>query len=131
MEQDFLTVQTNIGIRIEQARGDAGLSLSQLARRLAVKPKTLENWENARNEPRGNKLVMLAGVLQVPLIWLLTGETPRAWDRVPTVSETAKIAQKLERALALQQKLAALLGEVSTDVARLREQLDEDEALVA
>ena len=106
------------------------LSLSQLASRVAVKSKTLENWENARSEPRGNKLVVLAGVLQVPLIWLLTGDTPRTWDRVP-VSETAKIAQKLERALVIQQDLATLLGEVSADVARLQLQLDEDEELVA
>lgn len=66
MEQDFLTLQSNIGLRIEQAREEAGLSLPQLARRIAVKPKTLENWESERNEARGNKLVMLAGVLQVP-----------------------------------------------------------------
>jgi transcriptional regulator with XRE-family HTH domain len=126
-----LTIQTTIGIRIEQARGQAGLSLSQLARRMAVKPKTLENWESARSEPRGHKLVMLAGVLQVPLIWLLTGDTPQTWGRVPPVSETAEIAQKLERALVMQRDLTALLGEVSADVAQLQLRLDEDEEMVA
>ena len=125
-----MSIQTTIGPRIEQARGQAGLSVSQLARRIGVKPKTLENWENARSEPRGHKLVVLAGVLQVPLIWLLTGDTPQAWDRVP-LTETAKIAQKIERALAIQQDLAALLGEVAADVARLKPRLDEDEELVA
>ncbi len=131
MEQDFLTIQTNIGLRIEQAREKAGLSLPQLARRIAVKPKTLENWENERSEARGNKLVMLAGVLQVPLIWLLTGETPQAWDRVPPVSEAAKIGQKLERAMALQQNLVVLLSDISADVARLQKQTGAGEVQAA
>jgi transcriptional regulator with XRE-family HTH domain len=126
-----VTIQTTTGSRIEQARNQLGLSLPQLARRIAVKSKTLENWENDRSEPRADKLMKLAGLLQVPLIWLLTGNTPQGSDRSPVALETIGIAQKLERALAMQQELAALLIDVSADVARLQREISEDQELAA
>jgi transcriptional regulator with XRE-family HTH domain len=126
-----VTIQTTTGSRIEQARNQLGLSLPQLARRIAVKSKTLENWENDRSEPRADKLMKLAGLLQVPLIWLLTGNTPQGSERMPTALETVGIAQKLERAVAMQQELAALLIGVSADVARLQREISEDQELAA
>lgn len=126
-----MPAQTTTGSRIELARDQLGLSLPQVARRIGVKRSTLENWENDRSAPRADKLVKLSGLLQVPLIWLLTGDTPKGAERSPIAPETAKIAQKLERALAMQQDLAALLIDVSADVARLQRELDEDEGLAA
>jgi len=126
-----VTIQTTTGSRIEQARNQLGLSLPQLARRIAVKSKTLENWENDRSEPRADKLMKLAGLLQVPLIWLLTGNTPQGSERMPVALETVGIAQKLERAVAMQQELAALLIGVSADVARLQREISEDQELAA
>jgi transcriptional regulator with XRE-family HTH domain len=126
-----VTIQTTTGSRIEQARNQLGLSLPQLARRIAVKSKTLENWENDRSEPRADKLMKLAGLLQVPLIWLLTGNTPQGSERMPTALETVGIAQKLERAVAMQQELAALLIGLSADVARLQREISEDQELAA
>ncbi len=73
----------------------------------------------------------LAGVLQVPMIWLLTGDTPQGSDHKQVVPETAEIAQKLDRALGMQQDLAALLIEVSADVTRLQQGLDDDQELAA
>ena len=46
---------------------------AQLARRLGVKLVTMQNWEADRAEPRANKLQMLAGLLNVSMIWLMTG----------------------------------------------------------
>lgn len=126
-----MSVQTTTGSRIGLARNQLGLSLPQLARRIGVQRKTLENWENDRSEPRVDKLVKLAGILQVPLIWLLTGDAPQGSDHNPIAPETAKIAQKLDRAIAMQQDLAALLIEVSADVTRLQRELDEDQELAA
>lgn len=62
------------GDRIEAARTAAGLTQSQLARRLAVKPVTLRAWEEDLSEPRANKLQMMAEVLGVSLTWLLSGK---------------------------------------------------------
>ena len=62
------------GDRVAGAREAAGMSQGQLARRLGVKKPTLVAWENDMSEPRANKLSMLAGLLNVSIMWLLTGE---------------------------------------------------------
>jgi transcriptional regulator with XRE-family HTH domain len=69
-DQDAAT----FGDRVAAARRSAGLTQEALARRIGVKLKTLRDWEDDRNEPRANKLQMLAGMLNVSLVWLLTGE---------------------------------------------------------
>jgi len=61
------------GDRVAGARAATGMSRSQLARRLGVKKSTVVGWENDLSEPRANKLSMLAGLLNVSIIWLLTG----------------------------------------------------------
>ncbi len=62
------------GDRLAAAREGRGMNQKALARRLGVALKTVEGWENDLREPRANKLQMLAGVLNVSLPWLLTGE---------------------------------------------------------
>ena len=126
-----VTLESTLGSRIDQARSATGLSPSQLSRRIGVKRQTLENWETDRSEPRADKLLKLAGILQVPLIWLLTGETPDNTGRSLSHSETSGIAQKLERAISMQQELAAILIEISADVARLQKELDKELDLAA
>ena len=62
------------GDRVAGAREVLGLSQSDLARKLGVKLKTVQGWEDDLAEPRANKLQMLSGVLNVSLMWLLNGE---------------------------------------------------------
>ncbi len=62
------------GDRVAAAREAAGMTQSQLARRLGVKKATLQAWEDDMAEPRANKLQMLSGLLNVSIPWLLTGE---------------------------------------------------------
>ncbi|WP_170770305.1 helix-turn-helix domain-containing protein [Ruegeria lacuscaerulensis] len=62
------------GDRLAGAREAAGMTQSQLARRLGVKKATLADWENDLSEPRANRLSMLAGMVNVSIMWLLTGE---------------------------------------------------------
>ena len=62
------------GDRVAGARDAAGLSQSELARKLGVRKDTVLAWEEDRSEPRANKLSMMAGVLNVSIMWLLTGE---------------------------------------------------------
>lgn len=73
------------GDRVAAGRDALGLTQSGLAKRLGVKLKTVQNWENDLSEPRANKLQMLAGVLNVSLMWLLNGEG----DGLPAPSEDA------------------------------------------
>ncbi len=126
-----MSVTATPGSRIKRTRTQLGLSRQQLADRVGVTRKSLDNWENDMSEPRGVKVMKLAGVLQVPMIWLLTGDNPPAQDHNPATLETARIVQKLNRAVAMQRDLAALLIEVSADVTRLQRELDEERKLAA
>ena len=62
------------GDRLAGAREASGMTQVQLAKNLGVKITTLKNWENDISEPRANKLSMLAGLLNVSVMWLLNGE---------------------------------------------------------
>jgi transcriptional regulator with XRE-family HTH domain len=62
------------GDRLAAAREKVGLSQEHFARKLGIKLKTVRAWENDLAEPRANKLQMMAGLLNVSIIWLLTGE---------------------------------------------------------
>lgn len=62
------------GDRLAAAREQAGLTQGALAKRLGVRLATLRKWENDMSEPRANRLSMLAGVLNVSMMWLINGE---------------------------------------------------------
>ena len=49
------------------------LAQAALAKRMGIKTKTLQAWEQDLAEPRANKLQMVAGLLNVSMPWLLTG----------------------------------------------------------
>ena len=55
------------------ARETSGLSVGQVVKRLGVKATTYEAWEADRSEPRANKLVALAGILNISPPYLLSG----------------------------------------------------------
>lgn len=62
-----------IGDRIIEARETAGLSTAQLAEHLGIRTATMTNWERNKSQPRGNRLITIAGFLNVSPTWLLTG----------------------------------------------------------
>jgi transcriptional regulator with XRE-family HTH domain len=64
---------TTLGGRVFQARESAGLTVSQVINRLGVRKATYLAWEADRSEPRANKLVALAGILNVSPTYLLSG----------------------------------------------------------
>lgn len=70
----FSEETATFGDRLAAARRAAGLKQESLSRNLGIKLKTLLSWEDNVSEPRANKLQMIAGVLNVSIIWLLTGE---------------------------------------------------------
>ncbi|MBT8152966.1 helix-turn-helix domain-containing protein [Epibacterium ulvae] len=63
-----------LGDRIAAARDAANMTQAQLARRLGVKKATLVGWEQDLSEPRANRTSMMAGILNVSIMWLMTGE---------------------------------------------------------
>ena len=62
------------GDRVAGAREQAGMTQKQLAKRLGVRLSTVRAWENDLSEPRANRLSMMAGILNVSMMWLITGE---------------------------------------------------------
>ena len=62
------------GDRVAAAREQAGITQEALAKRLGVRLNTLKGWEEDLSEPRANRLSMLAGLLNVSMMWLINGE---------------------------------------------------------
>lgn len=115
-----------LGGRIQMAREMRGLSPSQLARRAGVMPKTLSNWESDRSEPRANKLQMLAGVLNVPPMWLVGGAASRLSPEFDVdLDETADLASKVERLIKLHERTSTLLFEVQSEITRLQTEFED------
>lgn len=74
MMMDYSEGAATFGDRLALAREAQNLSQEQLASRLGLRVSTIDNWECDRSEPRANKLQMMAGFLNVSMVWLLTGE---------------------------------------------------------
>ena len=62
------------GDRLAAARDYAQMTQAQMARRLGIKASTLRAWEQDLSEPRANHLSIMAGVLNVSMMWLMNGE---------------------------------------------------------
>jgi len=104
MSEPFIP-DTLLGSRIAKARYSRGWTASQLAQRIGVKTTSIENWEAERSSPRANRVNQLAGVLNVPLLWLIGGaDSPPDID-IPVLDET----------------------EVRTDLAQVQDELDSEQ----
>jgi transcriptional regulator with XRE-family HTH domain len=73
--QDWYGPDTaTFGDRLAAARESADMTQAELARRLGVRVSTLRSWENDVSEPRANRLSMMAGLLNVSMMWLINGQ---------------------------------------------------------
>ncbi|MEI4263659.1 helix-turn-helix domain-containing protein [Roseovarius sp. D0-M9] len=119
---------TTFGDRLAGARELANMTQAQLAKRLGVKKKTLEDWENDVRGPRAMRLSMLAGLLNVSLLWLLTGEGDGPGDPSEATSYVRGAHMLLDeiRAISAQMQLnAERLARVEVELHGL---LKEDDA---
>jgi transcriptional regulator with XRE-family HTH domain len=98
--EDYSEDAATFGDRLALARESQNLTQEHLAKRLGLRVQTIQNWEFDRSEPRANKLQMLAGFLNVSMVWLLTGEG----DGGPAV--------RGDSAKTLPAELSAVLGEI-------------------
>ncbi|EAV43916.1 putative transcription regulator protein [Stappia aggregata IAM 12614] len=117
---DIMSVNSSdytLGERICKARDASSLSTAQLARRLGIKTSTLQSWESDRSEPRSNKLVLLAGVLNVSPTWLLVGRGTPPFSETNTTSDLDSMRVALDR---VQRQAQALADEI----AALQDRLD-------
>jgi transcriptional regulator with XRE-family HTH domain len=109
-----------LGGRIVHAREAQDLTTSQLARRMGIKTETLQEWETDRAEPRSNRLLTLAGMLNVSPTWLLTGAGESPVDAL-TETEMMQIRESVER-------MRAQVLAVADELEQLRKRLDSYES---
>jgi transcriptional regulator with XRE-family HTH domain len=109
--------------RLVLSREAAGLGQGELATRMGVKAQTVRAWEEDHAEPRANRLQMLAGMLNVSMVWLMSGQgagpdvarpsakSPAAADCLADLrdlrTEQTQLAEKMAR---LEQRLRAVLA---------------------
>ena len=78
---------TTLGGRVFRAREAANMTVTQVINRLGVRKATYMAWEADRSEPRANKLVALAGILNISPTYLLSG-LGRATQQPPKHQQT-------------------------------------------
>lgn len=106
-----------MGGRLSRARDAAGLSITELARRLGVKNSTLQAWESDRSQPRANRLAMLAGILNVSPSWLLygVGQSPSDESGAALIDALTTNLLRLRRA---HEESGRLIAQLERDLAR-------------
>lgn len=118
---DYSESAATFGDRLALARDRQGMSQAQLARRLGLRVQTVRNWEADRSEPRANKLQMLAGFLNVSMVWLMTGEGSGGPHADHSVAEDVPVG--LSEALAELRDLRMLHSQVTDRLALLEKRL--------
>lgn len=117
------TEAMSMGQRVRYARRSLALTKADLAHRSGVKVKTVRAWERDELEPRPNKLLGLAGLLNVSLKWLLTGE--EADGQGPADHVVGPEAENIEVVLAELGAVRSEQVELANRISRLTSQLQQ------
>lgn len=107
-----------LGGRMLRAREALGLDENEAAQRVAVTLETYQNWEMDRDEPRANKLSMLAMCLSVSPTWLLYGRGKSPISESVS-EEVTNIREQLARVNELQKQTTQAIEMLNQSVARL------------
>ncbi|WP_312583259.1 helix-turn-helix domain-containing protein [Atlantibacter hermannii] len=89
----------NFEERLQRALDEAGISQSELGRRIGVNSQTVSHWCNAGIFPRKEKLALLPDALGKPLYWFFLSD-----------EEERRLAATTESKTVLNTKQAALLN---------------------
>lgn len=111
---------TTLGGRLFQAREVADMTVAQVINRLGVRKATYLAWEADRSEPRANKLVALAGILNVSPTYLLSGlghATPQPLKHQQIIDELRLNIEQLEQTLEAANKM---LSRVKAQVKKVK-----------
>ncbi len=109
-----------LGGRIVRAREALSLDTQEASERVGVTLETYENWESDRDEPRANKLSMLAMCLSVSPTWLLYGRGNSPISESVS-EEVVNIREQLARVNELQAQTTQAIEMLNQAVARLIE----------
>jgi transcriptional regulator with XRE-family HTH domain len=107
-----------LGGRLWRAREAIAMSETALAKALGLKKETLRAWESDRSEPRANKLVTLAGLLNVSPTWLLygVGDAPQSET---IASELSILRSQLQRIRDLREQTDAAIANMEKAIDKI------------
>lgn len=120
-ENYYAEENATFGDRLAAAREALGLSQVELASRLGVKTKSILAWENDISEPRANRLSMLSGMLNVSIVWLLTGEGQGLSVYNEPLAENREMTRLLVELRAIRTEQMRLAEELKRFEKRLRQ----------
>ncbi len=115
-----------LGERISNARMVKGFSQKQLAALVGVNKSSIENWETDRIGPRANRLNQLAGILGVPVAWLLSGEESSSEIDLPLQDETMMLRNKLDAAESMLKQLGDIIKDIRQQSNIIQRDFDEE-----
>ena len=113
--------EETLGRRIAAQRQRLGLSQAELAQRVGVTRETMASWESGQSEPRSNRLMTLAGVLEASVGWLLEGHG----DCAPSpagYTDVEHLRTQVTAAKDLADNLSTMLDSLRHRLARLEDQ---------
>ena len=104
-EDHFVENVATFGDRLTAARVSSGYTVEVLAQKLAVDVEKIENWESDRDAPRANRIPTLAGLLNVSVVWLVSGESngttyiQESYQRPVIINEALSVISDLKATL--------------------------------
>lgn len=84
----FLDLNMNFEERLQRAIEEAGISQSELGRRIGVNSQTVSHWCNSGIFPRKEKLALLPAALGKPLYWFFLSDEEEQKIVKTTASKT-------------------------------------------
>ncbi|MEH6834456.1 MULTISPECIES: helix-turn-helix domain-containing protein [Falsihalocynthiibacter] len=114
------TVAT-FGDRLEAAREAKGLTVEGLAGKIGVEASSVEAWENDADSPRANRIQILAGLLNVSMVWLISGEGNGTSHVADTYDRPAGVNDALGEIAQMKATLTGVLDKLDKLEKRLQE----------
>jgi transcriptional regulator with XRE-family HTH domain len=114
--------QDTMGGRLSRAREAAGMKAPEFANAVGVGDATLRDWETDRAEPRANRLVAIAGMLNVSPTWLMEGigQGPKEEEESATITE---LREQMRRLVDLQEQMKLAIAGMAENIARAEKEL--------
>jgi transcriptional regulator with XRE-family HTH domain len=109
------------GERLTAAREAKGLNSEGLAEKIGVETTTVQSWEADDDAPRANRIQMLAGMLNVSIIWLISGESNGSSHVADTYERPTGINDALGEILQLKATLSGAIEKLEQLEQRLQQ----------
>jgi transcriptional regulator with XRE-family HTH domain len=117
----FETTVTTFGSRLQAARMAKGLTIARMGEKLGVEAAKVEIWESDGDTPRANRIQMLAGLLNVSIVWLITGESNGSTNIAETYARPTIVNDTLGEISKLKTTLLAAHAKLESLEQRLQE----------